>query len=331
MILRKKTFFLAIALVFVSGAILFYTAQTKRTTLCIEVGHTRIKAAILPQKPTLQGLKNSKTFAYPSKPWLQQNLEKLFQKNRASPLYALLHKNPSAISLSIFGPIYDHSRYDLGKPHSIVPVNLKEVLEKELGRELHIESDSVSWAIGALEYLKLHSEKLPLPSLAITLGTGIGVALIENANSVVAIELWAKPIPLPRLELLTDKRPAHRVFGKKYLDTLFKGEEFVDEGMISYSRTYNQQLMACIEDLSAYLSDLFSIPISSVIIGGGYSRFIDLSSEEREIRLLHPQKLSQEGLSPDIIQLLGCLRQAQKDPLHTWTYPPLRKIAVQDK
>src|SRR5437868_15486247 len=93
--------------------------QTQKPILCVEVGNTRIKACLLPQSPTLEDLKKTKTVAFPSKPWLKQNIDQLFNASANTPLKPLLDARPSKISLSIFGPIYDRRIHGSGLQHGL--------------------------------------------------------------------------------------------------------------------------------------------------------------------------------------------------------------------
>ena len=166
-----------------------------KTILCLEVGHTRIKAMKFPlQVTSVDDLKEIQTHTALSAPWLNQNLHTLFKKEYGSPLETLLEGQSTQIALSIFGPLYENRFH--GAPEKMgVPKNIKEVLEQETGYKFQIECDSIAWAIGALQYLSLKSQKVALPCLVITLGTGPGVALIENENRATAVEIWAMNYP----------------------------------------------------------------------------------------------------------------------------------------
>jgi len=285
--------------------------------LCLEVGHTRIKAALLPECPELEDLKKIETISLRSKPWLKQNIRLLFTQSENNPLMPLLAANPSKISLSIFGS-EKNSKYPSGEIDDF-PDNLEELLEETVGHGVTIERDTNAWAIGALEYLKLKSQKPAFPCLAITLGTGVGVVLIEDEHTIKTIEFWTMPWPFPRLRLLVEDRLRDPVLAlcKKHLDALFEGEEFLDEGMVAYQPAYNRQFNAFIEDISEHLHTLFGCSIRSVFVGGGHSRFIKPSES---LILLDPETLQADGVSPDIIQLQGCLRGCYPPFLSTQIY-----------
>jgi|GEM_PF-4439126 len=297
--------------------------------LCVEVGHTRFKAAILPQYPTFEELQKTKTYSGLSHPWLKGNLEQLFKPSKENPLNELLSTRISEISLSIFGPIYDHKIHGCGTQET-VSANLHETLQKDISAKLRIESDSVSWATGAVEFLKLTSHSIQYPALALTFGTGPGVALIENPETIHAIEIWVMSPAYSRLKPLAkphgqESRP-YRLFQTKFLSQISGGESNVNEKMKTYGGEFNAQVKAFSEDVREYVQTLFpSLPkIETFLIGGGVSRFIDSNSPSSIV--LNPQFLEKQGVSPDIIQLLGCERMCEEAPLITNTHPSLSEL-----
>lgn len=303
---------------------------SKVTILCIDVGHTRFKAANLILPITLGQIRKIKTIEGSSIPWLKSNLHLLFKQSTAAPLSSLLNQHLDMISLSLFGPILNHSHH-LYWAYNGISEHLKESLEKEASCRVMIESDALSWAIGALEYLKfnLESTSIHFPCLAVTLGTGVGVALIENANKIIAIEIWAMNPFYPKLsQFLTysDLDSPRRLLEKEFLEKISTGEKKIDEKMETYRSTYNQHFQAFLDDICKELEGNFCLPkpILSILVGGGFSRFInDLNSNIRNTIILNPKHLKERGLSPDIVPLLGCLRNCQMPQISTTTYPPV--------
>jgi hypothetical protein len=307
--------------------------KTKEMLLCVEVGNARTKACILPNYDlTLEDLRKVKTMAFPSGPWLKQNIDQLFNKSSKTPLYDLLSTNPSRISLSIFGPIYNKRIHGCGVRNGVFE-NLHEIIQKQVPCKIQIESDAVSWAIGALEYLQLQSQTVHFPCVAITFGTYIGIALVENPHEISAIEIWAMSPDYTRLKPFAQSYNLQEfpvaILLKKHIETVSGGEAYIDEKMKTYRPEFNLHVRAFIDDISEHMQKIFpSIPeIKSVFIGGGYSRFIDpLNCSAYTSFILSPQALTAQGIAPDIIQLLGCQRMCYKDNISTQTYPDLHEI-----
>lgn len=285
--------------------------------LCVEVGHSRIKAGILPLNPSLEELRSVKTVESISPPWLGQNIKALFS-DKTSPLQPLLISKPSTLSLSIFGT-EKYSKYPSGKVDDY-PDNLEALIASSFGDPFYVERDTNAWALGALEYLNLQGEEPTYPCLAITLGTGVGLVLIENENTIKTIEFWTMPWRFPKLEAMSAnfvKEPV-LILGKNFLAQFFHGEDKIDEGMKDYRGKYNAHFWAFIEDVGSHIERMFGCKISSVLVGGGNSRFIDSSDTPLPLHLLNPQLLEKDGISPDIIQLLGCIKKVKDANTRTY-------------
>lgn len=289
-----------------------------KTVLCVELEHKWMRAAILPSPITKESLRDLKPIEALSTPWLMNNIEKLFEISEENPLNDLLKEKISTLSLSIFGPLYQN-----GENHcktQMVPQNLLQHLKDHTQAKVSVEVDVVAWAIGALEYLRLDSKTLQYPALVVSLGTGVGMALIESETSVKAVEYSTMNCPFPRLRLLNERI---YVLNLTYLTEISGGD--IEGKMETYRSTYNRDFKALVLDMTEYLEKEYSTgPIKSVVVGGGFSRYIDnLEGIPLESFLFSPQYLEKEHVSPYSIQLLGCLRKSQEPTLVTDTLPDI--------
>lgn len=297
---------------------------SKSTILCVEVGHSRFTAANLTHPLTLKRLKNVKTQAGPSTTSLKQ-ISLLFKYSKENPIFELARQSHDMISLSIFGPIFNHSRH-INWAEDGRSKDLKNALEKEALCTVRVDGNAVSWAIGALEYIKFIGASLDFPALAITLGTAVGVALIENSNKVTAIEICAMNPLYPRLRTFvkTSSLDPRHLLEKKFIDDLSGGEKYTDKKMKLYCSTYNKHFRAFISDVCEEIEKRLSLPkkIASFLIGGECSRYIDPSKLPiNNMLILSPKTFTEQGLSPDILPLLGCLRNGLRTDIGTNTYP----------
>lgn len=301
----------------------------EKNVLCVEVGWQRIKAALLPTNVKYEELKKISTISAPSAIWLNENFPILFKTTLPNPLTPLLKESFSKISLSISGPVYENGFHpDLGKRG--IPEHLKEACEKMAHCDVVVENDVVCWAIGTQEYLKLKSEQLKFPYLALTFGTGIGMALALDENNIYGIEINYTDFPFSRLKHLCSEQQQplnprftpHRALGKPFFDWKLGRRAFTDQEVAPYLAIYNDRFQALIEDLVGDLEKQFDVKIKDILIGGGYSRFIEIPEKfPYSIITLKPQILIAEGISPDIVQLLGCLRLSEKNRPKTYLYP----------
>lgn len=308
---------LFLSLFFVFQCFALSIVQGHDKVLCVEIGHSRIKAGILPLNPSLEELRSVKTVESVSPPWLGQNIKSLFSE-KSSPLQPLLISNPSTLSLSIFGT-EKYSKYPSGKVDDY-PDNLEALIASSFGDFFYVERDTNAWALGALEYLNLQGKKPEYPCLAITLGTGVGLVLIENEDTIKTIEFWTMPWGFSKLEEMSANvvNEPVLILGKIFLAKFFRGENNIDEGMKEYRGKYNAHFWAFIEDIGSHIEPLFGCKISSVLVGGGNSRFIDSLNTPLPLHLLNPQLLEKDGISPDIVQLLGCVKKVKDTRCRTY-------------
>ncbi len=81
-------------------------------------------------------------------------------------------------------------------------------------------------------------------------------------------------------------------------------------------------LRAFLQDMREFISSTFSIQVASIMVGGGFSRFITPSENPPlPTMIFSPQYLAQNNLSPDILQLLGCQMNSRQDYMRTQLYP----------
>jgi hypothetical protein len=308
--------------------------ELSHNILCVEVGWQRIKAAVLPEDINYDKLKTIQTISAPSGNWLNVNFPLLFKISIPNPLSPLLKVPHDKASLSISGPVVDHRYHpDLGKRG--IPVDLKKACEALAKCDVLVENDVICWAIGCQELLKLQAKPPKFPFLALTFGTGLGSALALNEETIYNIELTYLNCPFSRLKFLTREQPfnpkftPHRALGKPFFDWKLGRKEFSDQEVAPYLFNYNNRFQAFIEDFVEALNELFSLKIQDILIGGGYSRFLEIPENyNHSIILMKPQILKAEGISPDIIQLLGCLRLSQKNPPKTILYPEYEDIQI---
>lgn len=292
--------------------------------LCVEVGGTRIKAAILPTMPTLEKLKTVKTIDTLSKPWFNQNLFSLFETTINHPLTSLVTIPHSMTSLTIKGAVYEKGLYPAG-PRSGLPLHLRQALECVLDQSVMVENDAISWARGAVVYQEMQSRKISYPVLAITLGTGVGGALLENENSICGLELSSMDCSFSHLKVVIDPKERlnpHITLGQTFFDAF--GEKLSNEEMVT---VYNKRFYALVEDIYAHVQKLFSVQISSLFVGGGNSRLIEIPENyEKSVTVLSPQILEANAVSPDLIQLLGCQSASQKPDVTSKVYPSYERM-----
>jgi hypothetical protein len=333
---RLKTFFYALALI---TNIEIFCDPTP--VLCVDIGGTRIKAAILHPDITLEELQGISTLAFESKEWLNEDISRLFSPDTPGNLYEKIGVKYDEVSIGVRGPVKDGAYCVVPKEH--LPREMKQKCQEAAKCPVFLECDTGIWARGALYWQSLIKQNISFPCLGITLGTGIGVVLISAPDDIINIEISVIDSPFERLCKLTKNQPLkqeygrpapHDAIGMPFFLWSQKERPFFKPQLVQTE--YNARILAFIKDMQAYLTDKLGIEISSIMMGGGNSRLIipqDLESElNKRIVLLSPDNIAKYGVSFDIISLLGCLMIRVNPPvkmLPSWSemlpwYTPLK-------
>lgn len=309
-------------------------AEEGQDTLSIDLGGTRVKAAIFPKELTWEKLKEIKTYSFSSKEWLSEKLPELLVKSPNNPLSNLIDTPGRTVVISVSGPVFRGGEY-IDTYNRGVPFQLRRECEKRAHNRVDIENDTVTWVQGYMTYKKLKDEEIVYPSLVVVIGTGLGVAVLENQTTLHKIETSFIPCPFHRLKEMTkrqfdevayDRWKARYTLGKAYFDWLFKEESFDEERMRPYLTEYNQRFEVFIEELLEWVEQAIGIKVKGLVVGGGYSRFICPSKKiPLKIDLESPIILEREGISPDLIQLLG-YDAKEREKLHVEFHPPLDDV-----
>ncbi len=281
---------------------------------CVDIGGTRAKFGLLPRKITnLSQLQAVVTKECEGGYELRKKVPAIFKESEGP--FAPFLKQTRAISLSLLGP-FDGSGNYLDDNNSLgYPRNFKGLCSQVTGCEVAVNNDAISFAKGAYKYQKLKKEPIAFPCLVLTLGTGVGVALIKGKKSYVSVELARGGWTFTQLEKTVKEQEGeqkkaqipnssvHSLLGRHFVAWI---DATAPEKKASY---YQARVQALSRDLSAVLK----VQIASVVVGGGNSRFIKASDAfTGKAIILNPSSLQQDQVSQDIIPLLGCLQNLTK-------------------
>jgi hypothetical protein len=302
-------------------------ASSDQNILCMEIGGKKILAALMPIDTTLKKLRTVDIVSFPSKPWFTQ-LPQLFNHATESPLCFLLQKPHLKVSVSIFGPLFEnHGLIDVAQRN--IPCQIHKLCKEQSKKPLQMKTDTICWSRGCIEFQKLKSIPVKFPFLAVILKTGVGLALVEE-NKITAIESYID-CTFSRLEHTCKNQGQkfnqfniHQALGNGFFDWALKKGEFLDEEMQPFLALYQARFQTFLEEVCKYIEKEFSVSIHSVFVGGENSRFIE--EQIPNVTVLNSITLKNEEIAPEIIQLLGCLKIAQKEDMIMETYPSYEEI-----
>lgn len=283
-----------------------------KKTLCIDIGGTRIKAAILKDNIDLKSLKNIKVEVIQSLGWLNYSLPQILSRHHPG---SLLQKNSSlnhydCVSLSVPVKVIDngsevkgHYVYNYGMPR-----NLRKAFEEVCGCKVNVKNDSVCWLSGALNYSSMSSRKIEFPCFIAALGTGVGIAAAEQASAVNGLDLSSLNVDFPNLSNISGQAidmgwKIHTCLGEKYFQWV--KNEHREWDYYTIQEDYTRRIAAFIKDIKE--KKIFSFEnIRTFFIGGGNAEYIKSTILEENIynriQILTASKLQ---FNPDLIPLLG--------------------------
>lgn len=289
----------------------------KNKVLCVDIGGTRIKYALLNTKSKLKDIKNSEIYNTRTLGWLNNTLPELFSTNHwANILSKFKHSTFSEIAVCFPSPIRKgkyFGRNDLIKLG--VPEQLSDAIKDSSGKKTKLINDADAWGIGIDKYFINKNYKFEYPILTITLGTGVGVSLMESPNKIYSIELSAASTKFRNLSKSCGKNvnsggKVHEILGKEFFNWIEKEQMKFSYNIIRDE--FSKRVSALILDLKDKMSYELN-HIGVIAIGGGRAEYASSSQIEKVIHQ-KPYSLIDRiiNVNPDFIPLLG-LSNLQKE------------------
>lgn len=201
-------------------------------------------------------------------------------------------KAPDGLALALSCPV-DTSTGTISTPaYWKWPTDAEEQIRHVVGlKDIVLANDAVSFAMGC----DLNGiASLERPSLCVTLGSGIGCAVIK-ANGTLAVPLEAEDIWADGRRKLYSETP-HELAG------VFFFREFSSTLGFNLSlcrREYSRRVALVVASLLEGLEEKYNF--KSVILGGGYSHFLDREELDRWLSAHIPDHPVQHfvGSTPD--------------------------------
>ena len=284
--------------------------------LCIDVGGTRIKAAVLPRDLEFSKLKKIPLVAMRTLGWLNQSLpEILSDRNWAS----LVLRLPDAefydeIAIAVPGPVRNGRffREDL-----LVPRELLKAFQEWTDKRVYLYEDAYAWAIGAMTLQSMQEKAIEFPALVLAFGTGVGCAVACGPEQFVSVELSEWPHGFSKLES-TSKHPVspayqvHQILGKPFFEWVDRSHQEWTYDIIR--EEFSQRVASMVQDMTGPLADR-SIrghrigSLRTLIVGGGNAEFVSQRMAATwtglEVKLLCGTAIDFDG---DLVPLAGLHR-----------------------
>jgi hypothetical protein len=280
--------------------------------LCIDIGGTRIKAAILNNNIDLNSLRNTKVEIIRSLGWLNSSLPSIISKNHPASIiqqYTSL-TDYDYISISVPVNVINNGTEINGNrvERRGLPQDLKKAFEDQSNCEVFIMNDSICWLSGALNYCRLNEVKIEFPCLLIALGTGVGLGYSSHMYHSENLELSNHYRRFPQLsqasvQLIDRGWKVHGCLGEKYFYSL--KNEHKDWTYLDIQDDFTKRIMALLLDIKDKNLINF-MDLKTIFVGGGNASYVnsDILSNNLQ-KNIYMLTLSNLQINPDLIPLLG--------------------------
>lgn len=278
--------------------------------LCVDIGGTWIKAAVLPDGAARRDVEQAVLHRIPSLGWLNESLPRLLSPE--NPAWSSrLERGPDAIRVALPGPVGEGRH--LGRTdllHRGVPRDLKGAFEQHAGGPpVSLIKDADAWAVGAIRFAELFGTTLEFPFLTLTFGTAVGVSAAMSPVDVVSLEISATPadvwVPLASVAThpIAESWQVHRILGRDFFDWVEKEQPHWSFERIR--REFTARVIAFVRAAREHL-EADAGGFRKLVIGGGNAEFVlddDLAAGAGlEVGMLLRPAI---GIDPYLIPLLG--------------------------
>jgi hypothetical protein len=284
-------------------------------TLCIDIGGTRIKSAVLPEFPTLDQAKNAPSKVIRTLGWLNHSLPKLVDRNQWGGLASYYYKSGidyDSVALSVPGAIDEKGlfkRSDLVHGSAKVPEKLLAALKKSADCPVTVIKDADAWMMGFQAYMNARGEKIEHPVILMAFGTGCGISVTSKDGDVMSIEASGRPanswkqLAVASGYDITEGWHVHKIIGRSFFEFVEKSHKEWDH--LKIRREYTKRVDAALDDILPWIEESLGYSVRTCVLAGGNAEYVSVSSlEKKRLKVISlTDRLS--SLSPDLITVLG--------------------------
>lgn len=276
-----------------------------KKVLCIDVGGTRIKAAVLPERLTDSVLARQPICVLGTLGWLNGSLPELLSPDNPFSLVNQpgLAADYNAVAIGVPGPVVDGRflRTDLG-----VPEELGREFERFTDKPVRVVKDADAWTIGAATWTLRSDQEIAYPALGLTLGTGVGMSLAQGPDDFRSLEVSAMAVHFAETErasgyAIDQNWKVHHVLGNPFFEWVRADKRHWTRRRVR--QEYSKRVVAFVRDLRSCL------PLRSVLLGGGNAVFVSADTVQTGTDL-DTKSFSDAGnnVRADLLSLIGLHR-----------------------
>lgn len=281
----------------------------ERAVLCVDVGCSRVKAAVLTGPFTIKSLKKTKLLFLSSENWKGEKLPFLLSPNA---LPQLLNSSYDEISVALSGPIKDHVAFFEDNMNG-APREIKKAFEAQARCPVFIENDAICYLRGAVLWRNIRRKSVRFPCACITLGTWVGCSIAKDLMQIEDIEIGQyDDFTYTRLKNIV---PALANTERGFLPSCALGNNFLrfieENPHIDPQQEYTARLRGFLLDFRDYFQ---KYKIKTIFVGGGNARFASphLKITGVQVIVLNDKTFQRYGIPPEMVPLLGCFLTRQE-------------------
>lgn len=278
--------------------------------LCMDIGATRIKGALLPRSLTMTELARQRVFTMRALGWLNDDLPNVLLRQTWDGVLGQCDFNDIYAEAVVGVPgVVEHGRFH--RSDLSIPESLRALFTERINKKVTMVKDADAWLLGATQYASLSQQNFDYPALALILGTGVGLSLTADGRRFVSLELAAMPNQFDTLaEVATygieHAWLVHDVIGKPFFEWVAATKQ--QWGYARVVREYSARVAALVADLSKLLPGEGD-NLRSIVIGGGNAEYVScerlMDATGCRVQALCNRDLP---IDPDLIPLLGLHR-----------------------
>lgn len=283
-------------------------------TLCIDIGQTLIKAAVLKDDDvrSVKDLREVRTHVIPTLGWLNESFSRLVDESYWPSLthnHSFAEYDRLAVTIPakvIGGRLSPQSPLlQWGMPEDPAQA-LRESLRRD-DLEIRIVNDAHAWLEGAIAYFRMAGKKITFPCALIALGTGIAFAYAETKEQFRLVEFVEEPLdwtPLRKVAGVTAE--VYEILGEPFFESV--RHEHKDWDFERICEEFSGRFTAFLNTV------LPRFPFKTLFIGGGHADYLhraDIRTDTPvdQVFALRGRKRDID-IDADLIPLLGLLRLA---------------------
>lgn len=283
--------------------------------LCIDIGGTRIKSAVLPKCPTLEQVKNASSKVIRTLGWLNHGLPELLNPSHWASLakyYQDQGQEYDAVAVSVPGPVSGDGvfcRKELVNGPAKVPKQLKDAFKALAGRPVSLIKDADAWMMGFLSHQELLGIETKFPAVIITLGTGAGVSVATGVDRIRSLEVndiptgaWRELVAASRYKI-PESWHVHKIIGHPFFEWVEKERKGWD--YLRIRSEFTTRVEAALSDMVPWMEDRLGSQVRTIVLAGGNAEFVSARALSAAGRTVVSLTDSHTSLKPDLITVLG--------------------------